>query len=86
MSDIKEKFFGIIAEQAMIDVSDVNETATLDDLGLDSLAVVEAVFAIEETFDVQVPFNANNPSESEFDISNVGTMLAAVEKLVAEKA
>lgn len=86
MSDTKEKLYNIIAEQAMIDVSDVNDAATLDDLGLDSLAVVEAVFAIEETFDVQVPFNANNPSQSEFDITNVGTMVAAVEKLVAEKA
>lgn len=85
MLDTKEKLYKIIAEQAMIDVSDVNDQATLDDLGLDSLAVVEAVFAIEETFDVQVPFNANNPSESEFDITNVGTMVAAVEKLVAEK-
>lgn len=85
MTDTKEKLYKIIAEQAMIDVSDVNDKATLDDLGLDSLAVVEAVFAIEETFDVQVPFNANNPSESEFDITNVGTMVAAVEKLVAEK-
>lgn len=85
MSDIKEKLYKIIAEQAMIKVSDVHDKATLTDLGLDSLAVVEAVFAIEETFDVQVPFNANNPAKSEFDITNVGTMVAAVEKLVAEK-
>ena len=85
MSDTKEKLYQIIAEQAMIDVADVTDEATLNDLGLDSLAVVEAVFAIEETFDVQVPFNANNPSESEFDISNVGTMVAAVQKLVTEK-
>ena len=86
MSDTKDKLYQIIADQAMVDVTDVQDTSTLDDLGLDSLAIVEAVFAIEETFDVQVPFNANNPSESEFDITNVGTMVAAVEKLVADKA
>lgn len=86
MSETREKLYKIIADQAMIDVSDVNDRSTLQDLGMDSLAVVEAVFAIEETFDVQVPFNANNPSKSEFDITNVGTMVAAVEKLVADKA
>ena len=86
MSEVKTKLYEIIAEQAMIDVADVSDSSTLDDLGMDSLAVVEAVFAIEESFDVQVPFNANNPEESEFDITNVGTMVAAVEKLVAEKA
>ena len=37
--------------------------ATLEDLGIDSLGLVEAVFAIEEAFDIQVPFNANEPHE-----------------------
>ncbi len=86
MSDVKSKIYEIIAEQAMINESDIQDTTTLDDIGLDSLGVVEAVFAIEETFDVQVPFNANNPEESEFDISNVATIVAAVEKLVSDKA
>ena len=35
------------------------------------LGLVEAVFAIEEAFDIQVPFNANDPQKSEFDISTV---------------
>ena len=37
-----------------------------------SLGLVEAIFAIEEAFDIQVPFNANDPERSEFDISTVG--------------
>ncbi len=85
MSDISPGVIRIIAEQAMIDEDDIKDSSTLDDIGLDSLGIVEAVFAIEETFDIQVPFNANNPAESEFDVSNVGAMIAAVEKLVAEK-
>ena len=39
----------------------------------------------EESFDISVPFNANDPADSEFDITNVASMIAAVEKLVAEK-
>lgn len=86
MSNVRADMLRIIAEQAMISEDDIKDSSTLDDIGLDSLGVVEAVFAIEECFDIQVPFNANNPAESEFDVSNVGAMIAAVEKLVAEQS
>jgi acyl carrier protein len=59
--------------------------ATLDDLGIDSLGLVESIFAIEEAFDIQVPFNANEPTESDFDISSVGAIVAGIEKLVADQ-
>lgn len=75
----------IIAEQAVLEPSDVSDTATLEELGIDSLGLVESIFAIEEAFDISVPFNANDPSESEFDISSVASIVKAVEKLVAEQ-
>ena len=80
---VQDQVIAIIAEQAVMDVSEVKLDATLEGLGIDSLGLVEAVFAIEETFDVQVPFNANDPSDSQFDISNVQSMIKAVEGLVA---
>lgn len=81
---IAEKVISIIAEQAMLSPAEVTPEATLDSLGVDSLGLVEAVFAIEESFDVQVPFNANEPGNSAFDISSVQSIINAVEKLVAE--
>ncbi|MFT6932231.1 MAG: acyl carrier protein [Paracoccaceae bacterium] len=81
---IKNQILEIIAEQAVLDVSDVSLNSTLDDLGIDSLGLVESIFAIEEAFDIQVPFNANEPNQSDFDISNVASIIAAVEKLVAQ--
>lgn len=82
---VDEQVIAIIAEQALIEPQDVSRDATLEDLGIDSLGLVEAVFAIEETFDVSVPFNANEPTESDFDISNVGSIIKAVQDLVAGK-
>jgi len=79
---VKDKVIEIIAEQAVLDVSDVSLDNTLEELGIDSLGLVESIFAIEESFDIQVPFNANNPSESEFDISSVAAIISAVEELV----
>lgn len=84
-TDVKSRVFEIIAEQAVLKPSDIAMDQTLEDLGLDSMGLVEAIFSIEESFDIQVPFNANEPEKSEFDISSVASMVAAVEKLVAEQ-
>ena len=40
------------------------------------------VFSIEETFNITIPFNANDPTNSTFDISNVSSIISAVENLV----
>lgn len=87
MSDsIKDRVIAIIAEQALLEPSDIALDQSLEDLGIDSMGLVEAIFSIEEEFDVQVPFNANEPDKSDFDISSVAAVIAAVEKLVSEHA
>ncbi len=82
---VAEQVVAIIAEQAMVEPEEVSMDATLESLGIDSLGLVEAVFSIEETFDISVPFNANDPADSDFDITNVSTMIAAVEQLVSSR-
>ena len=84
--DIRARVIEIIAVQALRDPSRITEEMTLESLGIDSLGLVEAVFAIEESFDVSVPFNASAPGTGGFDISSVGAIARAVEALVAAKA
>ncbi len=83
---INDRVIAIIAEQAVLDPSDVTPESTLEDLGIDSLGLVESIFAIEEEFDISIPFNANEPSQSDFDISNVATIVSGIKKLMSEKA
>ena len=83
--DIKQKVIEIIAEQAMLEPSDVTMESTPESLGIDSLGLVESIFAIEETFDISVPFNANEPEKSDFDISSVARIVEGIEKLIAEQ-
>ena len=83
---VETQVIAILAEQAVLDPAMLTADMTLAELGLDSLALVESIFAIEEAFDISVPFNANEPSDSDFDISSVGSVIAAVEKLVAARA
>ena len=82
---IRDQVIRIIAEQAVLEPSDVTEAATLESLGIDSLGLVESIFAIEETFDISVPFNANAPDQSDFDISTVASIIAGIETLMAEQ-
>lgn len=83
---VTDKIIEIIAEQAVLETSDVTLDSTLEDLGIDSLGLVESIFAIEEEFDITVPFNANEPSNSDFDISSVAKIIEGVTRLVKEQA
>ena len=84
--DIRGKVIEIIADQAIVETSDVNDESTLEGLGIDSLGLVESIFAIEEPFAIQVPFNANQPDESPFDLSSVATIIQGIEILIREQS
>ena len=79
---IKYKIIKILSEQTLLDPSEIKENLSLEDLGIDSLALVEIVFSIEETFNITIPFNSNDPTNSTFDISNVNSIICAVENLI----
>ena len=81
MADIESDIFDIIAEKAAVDREKIHAKAKLEDLEVESLDVVEIIFAIEEKFDVDIPFNAND-QELEFD--TVNDVVKAVEGLIAE--
>ena len=54
--DIRSKVIEIIADQAIVEPSDLSDESTLESLGIDSLGLVESIFAIEEAFNIQIPF------------------------------
>lgn len=54
--DIEAQITEIICEQLDVKPEDVEPAKTFtDDLGADSLAIVELVLALEEKFDVKIP-------------------------------
>jgi acyl carrier protein len=53
---VAQKVKQIIVEQLGVDEAQVDETASfVDDLGADSLDIVELVMAFEEQFDIDIP-------------------------------
>jgi len=56
MASAEEKIKQIIVEQLGVDEAEVTASASFqDDLGADSLDIVELVMAFEEAFDVEIP-------------------------------
>ncbi|PID52559.1 MAG: acyl carrier protein [Candidatus Moraniibacteriota bacterium] len=56
MADIFQQVADMIVEEMGVDASKVNpEASIIDDLGADSLDIVELVMHLEEEFDIEVP-------------------------------
>ena len=60
MSDsMSDRIRDLVSEQLGVERTDVlAEASILDDLGADSLDVVELVMALEEAFDIEIPDDA----------------------------
>jgi acyl carrier protein len=83
MTDVTSDVIDIIAKKKRVDKPTVELTDRLEDLGLESLDAVEMIFDLEEKFDIQIPYNANNP-RTEFD--TVGEVVRAIQQLVDKKS
>ena len=54
-NDLAGRICNLVADQLGVDIRDVTpEASILDDLGADSLDVVELVISLEEAFDIEV--------------------------------
>jgi len=54
----------------------------IDELGIDSLAMVEMIFDLEEKFDIQIPFNAN---DTKLEYETVGQVVEAIKAFLGER-
>ncbi len=80
MSEIADRAKKIIAEQLLVDTDEVvDEASFVDDLGADSLDVVELVMEFEDTFLIEIP------DEEAEKIQTVGQAISYIEKLIQEK-
>ena len=72
--ELFEKVKDVVAEQLNVEVADVNEDSSfVDDLGADSLDLVELVMALEDNFDMKIP------DEDVESIKTVGDAITYIE-------
>ena len=75
MDTVLEKVKEVISEQLGIEDTDsiTTETTFIDDLGADSLDIVELIMALEEEFDMEIP------EEEAEKITSVGDVVTYIE-------
>jgi len=69
----------IIADQTGLTVEELLPTRPLDELGVDSLAVIEAMFLLEDEFKVEMPFG-------QFPIRTIQDIADLVDHLLQKQA
>ena len=74
----------IISRATLVPRERLTPQASPEALGIDSLGLVEVIFALEEAFDIKVPFNAHQTADG-LDTSSIGAITARVQALVAAR-
>jgi acyl carrier protein len=72
----------IIAKQAKVERATLTRRTSLAELNIQSLDLVEIIFALEDKFDLEVPYNANDPRSAGVSFENVGDVIDGVARLV----
>jgi acyl carrier protein len=85
----------IISKSLNIPIERLTPEARLDELGAESLDVIEIVFSLEEKFDISIPFNADEVTrvskpdadgKTDMEFSTIGDIAQVVQDLIKAKA
>ena len=85
MADVAREVIEVIAKQAKVEPDKVTRETELVDLNLESLDSIELIFALEEKFNIEIPFNANDQNSAVISFETAGDIIDAVAKVVAEQ-
>ncbi|MGI9426353.1 MAG: acyl carrier protein [Hyphomicrobiaceae bacterium] len=82
MDDVATKIIEILQKHMKEPRDDINESTALADLQIESLDLAMIVFDIEDSFGIEIPYNANE--ESTEDFQTVGSVVERVKALMSE--
>ena len=80
MNDVEAKIREFIAKEGSLTVEQVQSNSTLKDLNLESLDAVQIIFAIEEHFQIYLPYD-----NIDVEKQTVADLVQTVEGLVRAK-
>jgi acyl carrier protein len=82
MDDVAEKIIAILRKNMRNPEKEITLDTKLTDLEIESLDLAVIVFDIEDTFGIQIPYNAN---EEVVDFATVGSVVERVKAVLAEQ-
>ena len=80
MASVEERVIDIVSEKLAVSKDQINRnTAFIEDIGADSLDILELIMELEEEFDITIP------DEQAEKIKTVGEAIDHIEKEIAKK-
>jgi nodulation protein F len=83
MDEVATKIIEILKKHMKEPRDDIGSSTALTDLKIESLDLAMIVFDIEDSFGIEIPYNAN---EEAADFKTVGSVVERVRSLIAETA
>ena len=83
--NIESDIFDIVATQAKVDRATLKRDTRLSELDLQSIDIIELIFAIEDKFDISVPYSPSDLNSAGISFETIGNVIDAVERLTAEQ-
>jgi acyl carrier protein len=94
--ELNDRVKQVISKSLKIPVEQLGDSSTFEDLGADSIDVIELVFELEEKFDIDISIKSNKdalalntgtnaPGLSEIGFMTIGDIAGAVKRLVDAK-
>jgi acyl carrier protein/nodulation protein F len=81
MAKVAEQIIGILKKNMPKPLKSITPDTLIKDLEIESLDLAVIVFDIEDTFGIEIPYNANEEVEA---FATVGSIATKVESLIAE--
>lgn len=78
MSTTLERLKKLFAAHFDYDIEQLTAATTLEDLGIDSLDIIEFMFEIESEFNINIP-------DQEFRVRTIQEMVDAVDRFISEQ-
>lgn len=80
MDDIQAKIFEIVAKQRRLDPSALRLDQRLEEIEIESVDLVEIIFAIEDEFDIDIPQDTEA-----FRLDTLSDVVGGVRRLISLK-
>ena len=82
MDKIEKQVLELVGELAGIDPKKISLLCELEDLNLDSVAIVELIFSLEEKFNVSIPFEGIDEIELKKNFHTVSSLINHLRELL----
>ncbi|MDC3076446.1 phosphopantetheine-binding protein [Paracoccaceae bacterium] len=82
MDKIEKQVIELVGEQAGIDPKKISLLCKLENLNLDSVAIVELIFSLEDKFNISIPFEGIEEIELKKNFHTVSSLINYLRELL----